>query len=140
VNPYPGVPFRVSILSDIYNRIWSYFILTILKIEKHVTYVKVISEKLLLKQQLRQYFHIFYNVIVILRLSEAKKVSTYRNDDDITFISIHNRRTDYGPLLKVMAGNHELISKEYFSRAVSYYKAKYKVKNEKSKSTCELKL
>jgi hypothetical protein len=50
-------------------------------------------------------------------------MSSYLDSSDVTFISIHNRRTDYE---SVMPG-YKFIEIDYFNKTIELYREKYKV-------------
>jgi hypothetical protein len=78
--------------------------------------------------------------ILLDRLREVKSKSTFvtgnngnninnvvnNNDDDITFISIHVRRTDYAGFLSTFV-NLSLADETYFDVATDYFRKRYKV-------------
>ncbi len=53
-----------------------------------------------------------------------KRNSSRENDFEATFISIHNRRTDY---VGALGNQFEFIPRDYFSKAIDLCKERYKV-------------
>ena len=69
--------------------------------------------------------------IFLARLREVKSKSTFGSDnklddDEVTFISIHVRRTDYAGFLSTFV-NLSLADETYFNVATDYFRKRYKV-------------
>ncbi len=50
------------------------------------------------------------------------------SDTDLTFVSIHIRRTDYVDFLKENGIGHQEVDISYFHNAMQYFREKFKVK------------
>ena len=88
------------------------------------TYINHISSYTPYIPELKEYLFKFKHPIMA---AAKEKLSRYgydqMNGSSAVFISIHVRLTDYKTVLKDL----QTISKNYFSRAMQYFNAKYKV-------------
>ena len=71
------------------------------------------------------------NTNFLIRLKKIGKEHTTKNhnftDADLTFVSIHVRRTDYIDYLKENGIGHQEVDSSYYHNAMQYFRERYKV-------------